>query len=97
MNVLRFCRYTWEDACIPADLVTKLTQRSGNPDVSRRELEVLRLVMIGTGNKDIAKKLGISERTVREHISNILTKLGVRDRTQAVIIALKRGLITLAS
>src|SRR5262249_27555828 len=81
---------------IADDAVMKLIQRPSSRDVSRKELEVLRLMMRGATNKDIAGKMGISEYTARAHVHNILTKLGARDRTQAVIIALKRGLITLS-
>ena len=61
--------------------------------MSARELEVLQLLGKGKSNRDISSELAISEPTVKGHVTNILTKLGAVDRTQAVIIALKRGLI----
>lgn len=60
-----------------------------------RELEVLRLVALGMGNKQIADKLGIGERTVQTHLRNILAKLEAGSRTEAAIIALQKGLIAL--
>jgi DNA-binding NarL/FixJ family response regulator len=61
--------------------------------VSRREREVLALVAQGKANKEIGRALSISENTVRNHIANIFGKLGVRDRTEAAVHALKRGLL----
>jgi len=58
-----------------------------------RELEVLRLMAKGWSNQRIAKELSITERTVRFHVENILTKLGVRSRTEAVVEGVKRGLV----
>jgi two-component system NarL family response regulator len=60
-----------------------------------REVEVLRLVARGDSNKEIASALGISESTVKNHLNNILGKLNVRDRTEAVTTGLKRGYLTL--
>ncbi|MBD3884851.1 response regulator transcription factor [Phormidium tenue FACHB-886] len=73
----------------------KLVQRMSNPELSERELEVLRLMGKGMSNLDIATALSIGESTVKSHINRILSKLGVSDRTQAVIVAVKRGLIGL--
>ena len=61
--------------------------------LSKRELEALRLASAGLGNREIAKALSIAEGTVKNHISNALEKLGVRDRTQAVLRAIKLGLL----
>ena len=61
--------------------------------VTPRELEVLHLLSSGASNKEIAEKLTISEGTVKKHISNILTTLDLRDRTQAAIYAVQHGLI----
>jgi len=58
-----------------------------------REVEILKLVAIGLANKQIAKRLGISEKTVRNHVSNVYEKLRIYDRSQAVMYALKKGLI----
>lgn len=64
-------------------------------DLSNRESEVLKLISKGMSNRDIAKSLDVAESTVKGHISSLLTKLGVNDRTQAVLNAYKRGLIHL--
>jgi DNA-binding NarL/FixJ family response regulator len=65
---------------------------SPEPDLTERELEVLRLISQGLNNQQIAQQLTISEKTVKTHVSNILGKLHVDDRTQAAIYALKKGL-----
>ncbi len=66
-----------------------------NPEtLSDREIEVLRVLARGGSNKDIARELSISEKTVKSHISNILAKLGVPSRTQAALYALRVGLVT---
>jgi DNA-binding NarL/FixJ family response regulator len=62
-------------------------------DLSEREIEVLRLIAQGATNREIATQLVISEGTVKNHISNILSRLGLRDRTQAAIFARERGLL----
>lgn len=58
-----------------------------------RELEVLRLIASGMSNKEIARELGLNERTVKGHVSNILSKLGLADRTQAALYAVREGII----
>ena len=65
------------------------------PDLTERELEVLRLMAAGKSNREIGADLFITEGTVKAHVNNILSKLGVSDRTQAVTTALKRGLVQL--
>jgi two-component system NarL family response regulator len=72
-----------------------LAEYSGEDQLSPREIEVLNLVASGNSNKEIAARLSISEETVKGHITNILSKLGANDRTQAVTIGLKRGIIEL--
>jgi NarL family two-component system response regulator LiaR len=62
------------------------------PELTERELEVLRLVAEGLRNREIASKLVISEKTVKTHISSLLSKLGLEDRTQLAIYAIKKGL-----
>jgi DNA-binding NarL/FixJ family response regulator len=62
-------------------------------DLTTREVEVLRLVGAGAANKEIAARLGISERTVRTHVSHILGKLGLASRTQAALWAVREGLV----
>lgn len=80
---------------IPPKVGAKLVQRMSNPELSERELEVLRLMAQGMSNSDIATALTIGESTVKSHVNRILSKLGVSDRTQAVIIAVKRGIVSL--
>ena len=80
---------------IPADVAMKLADRIQSEDLTNRELDVLQLLSKGNRNQEIAAALSISEGTVKFHINNILSKLGVKDRTQAVISALKRGLTRL--
>lgn len=62
-------------------------------DLSERELEVLRLIAQGGSNADIAQQLVLSEKTVKGHVSNILSKLHLSDRTQAAVLAWKKGLM----
>jgi DNA-binding NarL/FixJ family response regulator len=62
-------------------------------DLTDREIEVLRLVARGLSNAEVAAALGLAEGTVKNHVSNVLSKLGVRDRTRAALAALDRGLI----
>ena len=80
---------------IPQDVGAKLVQRMSNPELSERELEVLRLMARGMNNLDTATALNIGESTVKSHINRILSKLGVNDRTQAVIVAVRRGIVSL--
>jgi len=63
--------------------------------LTSREIDVLRLIASGNANKVIADQLSIAEETVKSHVTNILSKLGANDRTHAVTIALKRGIIEL--
>jgi DNA-binding NarL/FixJ family response regulator len=62
-------------------------------DLTKRELEVLKLLSVGMYNKEIAEKLEISERTVKNHVSNIFKKLEVTDRTQAAVFTIRNNLI----
>jgi two-component system, NarL family, response regulator len=78
--------------CIPPAVGAKLAERMVIPQLSDRELEVLRLMATGISNQEIGTALCITERTVKFHINNILSKLGVPDRTKAVLVALKRGI-----
>lgn len=73
----------------------KLAERLSNPELSRREFEVLRLMAEGMNNPGIATALIIGKSTVKTHVNRILGKLGVSDRTQAVIVAAKRGIVSL--
>jgi two-component system NarL family response regulator len=76
-------------------IAARLAQRMPGAELSGREVEVLRLVARGDSNKEIASALGISESTVKNHLNNILGKLNVRDRTEAVTTGLKRGYLVL--
>ncbi|MBD2456645.1 response regulator transcription factor [Nostoc sp. FACHB-87] len=80
---------------IPTSVGAKLAERVGILQLSSRELEVIRLMSTGKTNQEIAAVLQISEGTVKYHVNHILSKLGVSDRIQAVITALKRGIVTL--
>jgi DNA-binding NarL/FixJ family response regulator len=80
---------------IPQAVGTRLAERMSGLDLSEREHQVLELVAKGKSNKEIAGELEITEATVKGHVTNILGKLGVTDRTQAVITALKRGIVHL--
>jgi two-component system NarL family response regulator len=80
---------------IPPHVGAKLVERMTSPELSDRELEVLQLITTGKSTQAISKALHITERTVNFHINHILSKLGVEDRTQAVIVALRRGIVSL--
>jgi len=80
---------------IPPEIAAELADHAADDQLSSREIEVLRLIGGGNANKQIADKLSIGETTVKNHISNILSKLGANDRAHAVTIALKRGIIEL--
>jgi two-component system NarL family response regulator len=77
---------------IPSHVGAKLVERMNNPALTDRELEVLQLVAQGMSNLEIGAALTITESTVKSNINRILSKLGAKDRTQATIIAMKRGL-----
>jgi len=80
---------------IPAEIAERLAERMGGPELTEREMEVLKQVAGGLSNKEIGSKLFISEATVKTHLNNILSKLAVADRTQAVTSAIQRGIIHL--
>ena len=80
---------------IPPEIAAELAEHATEDDLSSREVEVLRLVANGNGNREIAAKLSITEETVKNHVTHILSKLGANDRTHAVTIAIKRGFIDL--
>lgn len=80
---------------VAPEIAAHLAEHMGEETLSPRETEVLRLVSGGNRNQDIAKKLFISEETVKIHVRHILEKLNASDRTQAVAIALRRGIIEL--
>lgn len=80
---------------IPGIVAERLAERVGGSDLTARELEVLEQIVRGRSNKEIAAAFRISEATVKSHINNILSKLGVADRTQAATTALQRGIVYL--
>jgi len=80
---------------IPPEIAMDIAEHRADDDLSGREIEVLQQVAAGNANKIIADILAISEETVKAHVSSILSKLGANDRTHAVTIALKRGIIEL--
>ena len=78
---------------VPNDIATRLQQIQSGPTITPRELEILTLVTQGNANKNIAAALGISEDTVKQHVSRILQKLQVNDRAQATAEAIRRGMV----
>jgi len=78
---------------VPPEVAARLAEHLGDDDLTTRELEVLRLIRDGFRNKQIADQLSISETTVNFHIKNLVDKLGANDRTHAVTIAVRRGLM----
>ncbi len=86
-SVARYLRY------LPRVALDRLAERMPAVDLTPREREVLLCITQGRSNREIAEELGIAEKTVRIHVSSMLEKMGVRDRTQATIYALQRGLV----
>ncbi len=81
---------------IPAVVAQRLAERMRGPELTSREMDVLRLIVGGKSNKEIGGALHISEATVKTHINNLLGKLGVSDRTQAATTAIQRGIVELS-
>jgi DNA-binding NarL/FixJ family response regulator len=80
---------------IPAEVAEKLAEHLAAEKLSARELEVLSLIARGKSNKEVGAALRIAEDTVKMHVKNLLAKLGVNDRTEAVTVALQRGIFHL--
>jgi DNA-binding NarL/FixJ family response regulator len=80
---------------IPPQLAARLAEHLGDEALTPREIEVLQHIASGNRNRDIADRLFITEETVKVHIKHIMEKLGAADRTQAVAIAIRRGIIQL--
>lgn len=80
---------------IPPDIAEQLAEHAADDDLTEREIDVLRLIAAGNSNKLIADHLSIGEATVKSHVTNILSKLRANDRSHAVTIGLKRGIIEL--
>src|SRR3954452_16053906 len=79
--------------CVSPPIAAKLAERTASPELTERELDVLRRIVAGRSNKEIAADLNITEGTVKTHVNHVLDKLGVHDRTQAALTAVKRGLV----
>jgi DNA-binding NarL/FixJ family response regulator len=80
---------------VPVAVLNRLAERMPAMDLTPREAEVLTCITRGQSNREIGEALGIAEKTVRIHVSAVLDKMGARDRTQATIFALQRGLVHL--
>lgn len=80
---------------LPADISRRLTALRLGPSVTPRERQILELIAAGQANKEIASALGVSEDTVKRHVSHILEKLDVNDRAQATAEAIRRGIVTI--
>jgi len=78
---------------IPAEVAAQLAEHMGAESLTARELEVLREVVTGSRNRDIAERLFIAEETVKVHMKNLMHKLGAKDRTEAISIAIRRGIL----
>jgi DNA-binding NarL/FixJ family response regulator len=78
---------------LPPQAAAALAHREAQPNLTAREIEVLTLIVRGLGNKQVAHELKIAEYTVKNHVKNILAKLGVGDRTQAATTALRQGIV----
>jgi DNA-binding NarL/FixJ family response regulator len=82
-------------SAVGADVASRLAERSMGPSLTPREREVLQRIALGRSNKEIAADLMIGEGTIKTHVNSLLEKLGVSDRTEAVVTGLRRGLIHL--
>ncbi len=83
------------DTYLPTGVANKLAERVGGAELTGRELEVLRLLALGKSNKEVGSELHVTESTVKVHVNNILHKLKVSGRTEAVTLAIRRGLVRL--
>jgi len=81
---------------LPPDLKGLIRERSMQEELTARELEIVTLLAQGLSNQEIADRLSIAEKTVRSHITHLFAKMGVEDRTQAVLAAIQRGLVHIA-
>jgi two-component system NarL family response regulator len=81
------------ESLLPPSIASKLAQSMSHPELSERELQVLQYMANGRSNKEIGQVLYISENTVKAHVKSILSKLDAMGRTEAIAIAIKRGLI----
>jgi DNA-binding NarL/FixJ family response regulator len=81
--------------CVPPQVAAELAAYLAEDSLTEREIEVLRLVAQGNRNRDVAAHLSITEETVKSHVKHVMEKLGADDRTEAVVIAMRRGIIDL--
>jgi DNA-binding NarL/FixJ family response regulator len=79
--------------CLPPEIAAEVAEHATDDALTPREIDVLRLIAAGNANKEIAARLSLTEETVKGHVKNILAKLDANDRTHAVTIGLKRGMI----
>jgi two-component system NarL family response regulator len=82
-------------AMFPPEIMASMEEHASSRELSFREAQVLRFVAHGHGNKEVAVLLGLTEETIKVHVRSILSKLAAKDRTHAVTIAVKRGIIEL--
>jgi two-component system, NarL family, response regulator len=93
-DLLRTIRAVNDGKCpLPANVAARLAERSSHPGLTQREVEITALIAKGMRNKEIAAALSIAEETVHAHVKNIFAKLNVNDRTAALAMALRRGII----
>jgi DNA-binding NarL/FixJ family response regulator len=81
--------------CLAPEVAAELADYLTDEALTTREIEVLQLISLGHSNRDVGNRLGISEATVKVHVSHAMEKLGANDRTEAVVIAIRRGVIHL--
>jgi two-component system NarL family response regulator len=81
--------------CLPPKLAARLVARQNRPELSPREIEVLQLLVKGRSNKEIGSALFVCEDTVKAHFRTLFVKLGVSDRTEAAITAIRHGIVHL--
>ncbi len=80
---------------LPTVVASRLAERLEQPALTAREVEVMRLVVAGESNKEIAEAMKVTEHTAKMHLKNIFAKLGARDRTEAAMLVLRRGIVLL--
>jgi DNA-binding NarL/FixJ family response regulator len=80
---------------IPLEIAAQIAEHASDTNLTRREIEVLQWIASGNANKLVADKLSVTEDTIKMHVKSILSKLGANDRTHAVAIAVKRGIMEL--
>ena len=83
------------ETCIPPAVAAKLARRLSEPELSAREMDVLKLLAQGKGNRDIATALNVSDATIKAHVNHILRKLNAKGRAEAIVVAARRGFVRL--